>query len=199
VCGIARAALGAAHPIPWEELAANYDRVRERIARVVPGCEDMNRRVREAGGFVLPSAAGARAFRTGSGRAHFTLHDPPAHALPAGQLWMMTLRSHDQYNTTVYGNDDRYRGVRGDRRVVFLHADELAARGFAEGERVRIRSHWRGETRELAGFAVRAYDLPRGCAATYFPEANPLVPVDAVAARSGTPAYKSVAISLHRT
>jgi formate dehydrogenase major subunit len=197
VCGIARAALGPAHPIPWEKLADDYDTIRESIARVIPGCEDMNRRVREAGGFVLPSAAGARAFRTPSGRARFTLHEPPDLALPAGQLWLMTLRSHDQYNTTVYGHDDRYRGVYGDRRVVFLNADDVAALGLAEGERVRIRSHWLGETRELAGFAVRAYDLPRGCAAAYFPEANALVPVDAVAPRSGTPAYKSVPVSLH--
>jgi molybdopterin-dependent oxidoreductase alpha subunit len=197
VSGIARAALGPAHPIPWEKLADDYDAIRESIARVIPGCEDMNRRVREGGGFVLPSAAGARAFRTASGRAHFTLHEPPELGLPPGQLWLTTLRSHDQYNTTVYGHDDRYRSVRGDRRVVFLNREDAAALGLAEGERVRIRSHWRGETRELAGFAVHVYDLPRGCAGAYFPEANALVPVDAVAAKSGTPAYKSVPVSLH--
>ena len=102
VCGIARAALGPAHPFPWEEFASDYDRVRERIARVIPGFEDMNRRVREEGGFVLPSAAGTRAFRTGSGRAHFTVQAFPAHELPPEQLWLMTIRSHDQYNTTIY-------------------------------------------------------------------------------------------------
>ncbi|MGH9888558.1 MAG: molybdopterin dinucleotide binding domain-containing protein, partial [bacterium] len=105
---------------------------------------------------------------------------------------------HDQYNTTVYANDDRYRGIAGNRRVVLLHRDELASRGLEEGAQVELTSHWRGETRVLAGFRVRAYDLPRGCAAAYFPEANPLVPIDAVAAGSRTPSYKSVPVSLRR-
>jgi molybdopterin-dependent oxidoreductase alpha subunit len=196
VCGLARAALGTAHPFPWEAFAADYDRVRERIARVVPGCEDMNRRVRAEGGFVLPSGAGERAFKTGSGRAHFSVQAIPEHELPPGQLWLMTIRSHDQYNTTVYSDDDRYRGIAGDRRVVFLSRDDMAAQGLGEGERVELRSHWRGETRTLKGFSVRAYDLPRGCAAAYFPEANPLVPVNAFDAGSRTPAYKSLPISL---
>ncbi len=196
VSGIARAALGPAHPIPWQELAADYDRVRERIARVVPGFEDMNRRVREEGGFVLPSAAGARAFRTGSGRARFTVQPFPEHELPPGQLWLMTIRSHDQYNTTVYADDDRYRGVSGDRRVVFLNVEDMAAREIESGQRVAITSHFRGETRTLAGFRALEYDLPRGCAAAYFPEANPLVPIDAFAEGSRTPAYKSLPISL---
>jgi molybdopterin-dependent oxidoreductase alpha subunit len=196
VCGIARAALGPAHPFPWEEFAADYDRVRERIARVVPGFEDMNRRVREDGGFVLPSGAGTRAFKTGTGRARFTVQSPPDHALPSGQLWLMTLRSHDQYNTTIYADDDRYRGVVGDRRVVFLNRDDMTALGLEAGQRVALTSHFRGETRSLSGFRVRPYDLPRGCAAAYFPEANPLVPIDAFAQGSRTPAYKSLPISL---
>ncbi len=196
VCNIARAVLGPSHPFPWEQLSHDYDRVRERIARVVPGFEDMNRRVREEGGFVLPSAAGARAFRTGSGRAQFTVQAPPDHELPPDQLWLMTIRSHDQYNTTIYADDDRYRGVHGDRRVVFLNRDDMAARGLETGQRVALTSHFRGETRTLAGFRVLAYDLPRGCAAAYFPEANPLVPIDAFADGSRTPAYKSLPVSL---
>jgi len=193
--GIARAVLGERSPIPWAELAADYDRIRERIARVIPGFEDMNRRVREAGGFVLPSSAGARAFRTPSRRALFTVQTPPAAELPPGQLWLMTIRSHDQYNTTVYGEADRYRGVT-DRRTVLLHPDDLAAAGLEEGQAIELESHWRGETRKLAGFRAHAYDLPRGCAAAYFPEANALVPVGAHSPRSGTPAYKSVPITV---
>jgi anaerobic selenocysteine-containing dehydrogenase len=196
VCGIARAVLGGAKAIPWEELASDYDRVRERIARVVPGFEDMNRRVREEGGFVLQSAAGVRAFKTGSGRAQFTVQPLPEHALPAGQLWLMTIRSHDQYNTTIYADDDRYRGVAGDRRVVFVNRDDMAERDLEAGQRVELTSHFRGQTRSLAGFRVLPYDLPHGCAAAYFPEANPLVPVDAFAEGSRTPAYKSLPISL---
>jgi molybdopterin-dependent oxidoreductase alpha subunit len=196
VAGIAQAALGDSPNTPWSSFASDYDRIRERIARVIPGFEDMNRRVREDGGFVLPSGAGARSFRTPSGRAHFTVQSPPDASLPAGQLWMMTIRSHDQYNTTVYGDDDRNRGLRGERRVVLLHPDEIARAGLGEGQAVELTSHWRGETRSLRGFRVRAYDLPPGCAATYFPEANALVPVGAFAPRSRTPAYKSVPISL---
>src|SRR5262249_45227784 len=150
VAGIARAVLGEAS-IPWSALAGDYDRVRERIARVIPGFEDMNRRVREGGGFVLPSHASRRAFRTASGRAHFTVQEPPDSALPEGQLWMMTIRSHDQYNTTIYGDDDRYRGIRGERRVVLLHPDEIARAGLEPGQAVVLTSHWRGETRRLTG------------------------------------------------
>ncbi|MFI5314187.1 MAG: FdhF/YdeP family oxidoreductase [Myxococcota bacterium] len=196
VAGIAQAVLGPDARLPWPALASDYDRIRERIARVIPGFEDMNRRVREDGGFVLPSAAGARSFRTASGRAQFTVQDPPDAELPPGQLWMMTIRSHDQYNTTVYGDDDRYRGIRGERRVVLLSPAQIALAGLEAGQAVELTSHWRGETRSLRGFRVRAHDLPLGCAATYFPEANALVPVGAFAPRSRTPAYKSVAISL---
>ncbi|HXX48175.1 MAG TPA: molybdopterin-dependent oxidoreductase [Myxococcota bacterium] len=196
VAGLAHAALGDRHGLRWPELGADYDRIRERIARVIPGFEDMNARVRAQGGFVLPSAAHARAFRTASGRAHFAVQEPRDRSLPDGQLWMMTIRSHDQYNTTVYGSDDRYRGVRGGRRVVLLAAEEIARAGLAEGDLVAIRSHWHGEERTLSGFRVHAYDLPPGCAATYFPEANALVPVGAFAAGSRTPAYKSIPISL---
>jgi molybdopterin-dependent oxidoreductase alpha subunit len=195
VAGIARAVLGDSPSVPWTAFAADYDRIRERIARVIPGCEDMNRRVRAAGGFVLPSAAGQRAFRTASGRAQFTVQRPPDAALPPGQLWMMTIRSHDQYNTTVYGDDDRYRGI-SERRVVLLHPDELARAGLDDGQAVELTSHWRGETRTVRGFRAHAYDLPPGCAATYFPEANALVPVGSFASRSRTPAYKSVPISI---
>jgi formate dehydrogenase major subunit len=196
VAGLAQAALGERHGIPWRELAADYDRIRERIARVIPGFEDMNRRVREQGGFVLPSSAHARAFRTPSGRARFAVQDPPDLSLPEGRLWMMTIRSHDQYNTTVYGGGDRYRGVAGDRHVVLLAPEELARAGLVEGQRVALTSHWHGEQRTLGGFRVQAHDLPPGCAATYFPEANALVPVGSFAAGSRTPAYKSVPISI---
>jgi len=195
VAGIAAAALGESADTPWSAWSADYDRIRDHISRVIPGCEDMNRRVREGGGFVLPSAAAARAFRTGSGRAHFTVLDPPDVTLPAGQLWMMTIRSHNQFNTTVYDDEDRYRGL-SDRRVVLLHPDELARAGLEDGQAVELTSHWRGETRTLGGFRAHAYDLPLGCAATYFPEANALVPIAAHAPKSRTPAFKSVPISL---
>ena len=196
VAGMARAALGPDSAVPWEELAGDYDRIRERIARVVPGCEDMNRRVREPGGFVLPNGARTRDFPTPSGRARFTRHPLPPAALEPGQLLLMTLRSHDQFNTTVYSLDDRYRGIRGDRRVVFLNEDDVAEAGLEPDQRVDLTSHFGTETRTAHGFRVVPYDLPRRCAAAYFPEANPLVPVGSVADRSNTPTYKSVVITV---
>jgi molybdopterin-dependent oxidoreductase alpha subunit len=199
VAGLARAVLGAASRVPWEALVDDYDRIRERIERVIPGFEDYNRRVRQPGGFVLPSGARRRRFETPRGRALFTCHALPDLALGAGRLRLTTIRSHDQFNTTVYGLDDRYRGVRGERRVVFLHPQDAAERGLAEGDRVDLTSHFRGETRRVEAFRVVPYDLPRGCAAAYFPEANPLVPAADAAWGSNTPAYKSIEISLARS
>jgi molybdopterin-dependent oxidoreductase alpha subunit len=197
VAGLARAVLGPRSAVPWEELVADYDRIRERIERVVPGFEDYNRRVREPGGFVLPSGARRRVFETPSGRANFTVHELPDVSLAPGRLRLTTIRSHDQFNTTVYGFDDRYRGIAGDRRVVFMHPEDIAEQGLRPGDRVDLTSHFRGETRRVRSFRVVAYDLPRRCAATYFPEANPLVPVDSFAEGSRTPTYKSIEISVH--
>lgn len=194
VAGLARATLGAESRVPWEALASDYDRVRDRIARVVPGFEEMNRRVREPGGFVLPRPPAERRFDTPTGRAHFVVVPLPRPELAPGELVMMTVRGHDQYNTTVYDDDDRYRGIHGDRRVVLLHPDDLRERGLGEGDLVDLESRFGEQRRRVAGFRARAYDVPRGCAVTYFPEANPLVPVDQFADGSFTPAYKSVAI-----
>jgi molybdopterin-dependent oxidoreductase alpha subunit len=198
VAGLARATLGAADGVPWEAFGADYDLVRDRIARVVPGFDDFNRRVRASAGFVLPSGARTRAFDTPSGRAAFREIPLPDLPLGPGQLVLMTIRSHDQFNTTVYGDDDRYRGVSGDRRVVFLHAADLSERGLADGDAIDVTSHFEGEERVLRGFRTRSYDIPRGCAAAYFPEANALVPVRAFAHGSHTPAYKSVAVTIAR-
>jgi molybdopterin-dependent oxidoreductase alpha subunit len=200
VAGLARAALGGESRVPWEELVQDYDRIRDRIARVVPGCEDMNRRVREPGGFVLPRPPTERRFETTTGRAELRCVPLPRIDVPDGRLLLMTIRSHDQYNTTVYSDDDRYRGVRGDRRVVLVHPDDLRDLGFEEDEVVDVTSHTGGpkgeETRQVRGFRLKAYDVPRGCAAAYFPEANPLVPLAHHAERSLTPAYKSIVVSL---
>jgi anaerobic selenocysteine-containing dehydrogenase len=210
VAGLARAVLGASSfaqraegerrpaggEVPWALFASNYDRIRDAIERVVPGFRDYNRRVREPGGFVLPRGARTRRFDTADGRARFTVHALPEDAVATGRFRLTTLRSHDQFNTTIYGHDDRYRGIRGDRRVVFVHRDDLVAAGLAEGARVDLTSHFRGETRCLRGFRTVAYDVPRGCAAAYFPEANPLVALDSVAHGSHTPTYKSIEISI---
>ncbi|HTF32758.1 MAG TPA: FdhF/YdeP family oxidoreductase [Myxococcota bacterium] len=202
VAGLARAVLGEKNPVPWEALAGDYDRIREHIANVVSGFGQMNRRVREHGGMVLPvlpAGGKRRIFATASRRAHFTVHKLPQFALEPDQFLLTTLRSHDQFNTTIYSEDDRYRGIRGGRRVVFLHPEDVIAQGLRDGDRVDLTSHFAGEKRTVYGFRVVAYDLPRGCAAAYFPEANPLVPVGSVAEKSRTPTYKSIVISLLRS
>jgi molybdopterin-dependent oxidoreductase alpha subunit len=200
VCGLARATLGAGarSTVDWEALAADYDAIRDQIARVVPGFEGFNARVREPGGFHLPNAARERVFETATKKARFTVHPIPRHALLPGQLLMMTMRSHDQYNTTVYGLDDRYRGVHGGRRVVFLSPEDARERGLSHGDRVDLTSHFEDGERHARGFSVVVFHIPRGSAATYFPEANVLVPLGSVAEKSNTPASKSVVISVSR-
>ena len=177
--------------IRWSWLAEDYDRIRDLIAKVVPGAEDYNSRVRQPGGFYLPNAP-----REGNFRGKFTVHAAPRHELRPGELLMMTVRSHDQYNTTIYGDEDRYRGLKGDRRVILLNEADIAERGLRDGQTVDITSHFNGEARTVRRFTVVAYDIPRGCACTYFPEANALVPARHVARISNTPASKSVVITL---
>jgi anaerobic selenocysteine-containing dehydrogenase len=196
VARLAQATLGDRTTVDWEYLLADYDRIRERIERVVPGFADYNRRVREPGGFYLPSSARERVFNTASGRALFTTHDLPVHDLKPDQFLMMTIRSHDQFNTTIYGPDDRYRGIHNGRRVVLLNAEDIRLAGLQPKQRVDLISHFEGEERLANHFTVVPYDIPRRCAATYFPEANVLVPVRSVAEKSNTPASKSVVISI---
>ncbi|MBA3501668.1 MAG: molybdopterin-dependent oxidoreductase, partial [Deltaproteobacteria bacterium] len=192
-------ALGAAlfpGRLPWADLVADYDRVRDLIALVVPGFEGFNDRVRTPDGFQLPNVARDRSFASIGGRARFTISTPPDLSLPPGRLRMMTIRSHDQYNTTIYGLDDRYRGIHNERRIVFVHPDDIAAQGLVDRQVVDLVSEWTDGERVAEAFIVVPFDLPRGCAATYFPEANVLVPLDSVADRSNTPTSKSVVIRI---
>jgi len=196
VSRLARTTLGQRSSVDWEGLAIDYDRIRVRIERVVPGFEDYNVRVREPGGFYLPNAARDRVFNTKSGKAKFTIHDLTRLKLAPDQFLMMTIRSHDQFNTSVYSSNDRYRGIKGGRRVVFLNQQDLDALGLKPAQRVDLTSHFENEERTARRFAVVPYDIPRQCAATYFPEGNVLVPVRHVADKSNTPASKSVVISI---
>jgi molybdopterin-dependent oxidoreductase alpha subunit len=196
VARLARATLEHRTTVDWEALAGNYDKIREAIERVVPGFDDYNHRVRKPGGFYLPNAPRERVFNTESGRAQFTVHQLPEHNLGPDQFLMMTIRSHDQFNTSVYSLNDRYRGISNGRRVVFLNQDDIAAAGLRARQVVDLVSHFEGEERVARRFMVVPYDIPRRCAATYFPEANVLVPVRSVALKSNTPASKSVVISI---
>lgn len=196
VAKLARATLGQRSVVDWESLAADYDLIRERIGRVIPGFEDYNRRVREPGGFYLPNLAREGVFKTKTERANFTVHPLPRLNLARGQFLLMTMRSHDQYNTTIYGLDDRYRGIYNGRRVVLLNPLDVKEFGFEEGQAVDLTSHFEGEERCARRFTVVPYSIPRRCAAAYFPEANALVPVRSVAEKSNTPTSKSIVISI---
>ena len=196
VARLARATLEHRTTVNWEELVSNYDTIRDAIEQVVPGFDDYNARVRNAGGFHLPNAARNRVFNTQSGKAQFTVHELPHHDLGPDQFLMMTIRSHDQFNTSVYTANDRYRGISDNRRVVFLSEADIAAAGLRARQVVDLVSHFEGEERIAREFVVVPYDIPRRCAATYFPEANVLVPVRHVALKSNTPVSKSVVISI---
>ncbi|KYG08374.1 hypothetical protein BE21_24030, partial [Sorangium cellulosum] len=194
VAGLARATLGARSRVPWEALTADYDRIRDLIERTIDGFDDFNARVKDPRGFALPNAAARREFRTATGKANFLVHPLPRHELEPGELLMMTIRSHDQYNTTIYGLDDRYRGVHGGRRVVFMNAEDAAERGLAQGDLVDITSRFSDGERAARAFRVVLYTIPRGNVAAYFPEANVLVPLGSIADKSNTPASKSIVV-----
>ncbi|MEZ4756389.1 MAG: FdhF/YdeP family oxidoreductase [Flavobacteriales bacterium] len=198
VCGIATATLGDGVPVAWSELAYGYDRIRDEIASVIPGFHDFNQRVRKPDGFVLPNGArdGAR-FTTPTGRARFSIDAVPEWNVPNGRFMMMTIRTHDQFNTTIYGLDDHYRGIHGERRVVLMHAEDMRAAGLRERDRVDLFSHYEVE-RSAHDFFVLPYEIARGCVATYFPEANALVPLQLKAHKSGTPASKSVVVEVRK-
>jgi molybdopterin-dependent oxidoreductase alpha subunit len=203
ICQLARELLGPDHPVPWERFNADYDTIRDAIAAVVPGCADYNSRVRAPDGFQLPNGPrDSREFPTSTGKANFAVNELEWVPVPPGRLVLQTLRSHDQYNTTIYGLSDRYRGVEGGRRVVFVNPADLAEFGLTEGDRVDLVSEFAvdGETQERRAkdFMVVPYSTPAGNAAAYYPETNSLVPLDHVAARSNTPVSKAVVIRLER-
>jgi molybdopterin-dependent oxidoreductase alpha subunit len=196
VARLAVMTLGGSTKLDWHSLGTDYDRIRDLIAEVVPGFEDFNRRVRLPTGFVLPNAARERRWNTPVGAALFTVHPLPRLDTAPGQLVLTTVRTHDQFNTTVYDTNDRYRGIYGHRRVVMLHPDDMDERGLAEGQAVTLVSHFKGETRRASRFVAVPYDVPRGQAAAYFPEANVLVPADSYADKSRTPTSKAITITL---
>ncbi len=187
---------------PWLWLIEDYDRIRECISRVIDGFENFNTRVRQAGGFSLLNHAAQRNFRTNSKLAEFLTH-PLVHAETnskqydgADTLLLTTIRSHDQYNTTIYGFEDRYRGVSGSRRVCFISAIDLTRLGFRDGEVIDVISIWHDGERIAKNFSLREYDIPPGCIAAYYPETNALVPLDSFAIGARTPTSKSIRVRL---
>ncbi|MBO6659654.1 MAG: FdhF/YdeP family oxidoreductase [Roseivirga sp.] len=184
--------------IDWEGLASNYDNIRAAIEKVIPGFEQYNKKVRKPGGFYLPNGAREGKFNTTSGKAEFTVIDLPKHELAEDEFVMMTIRSHDQYNTTIYGLNDRYRGIYNERRVVMMNEEDMRDKGFKKGDVVNLTSHFNGIERRANQFIVLPYPIPRTNVATYFPEANALVPIDSFARKSMTPASKMVRIKIEK-
>ena len=181
----------------WLKFSNNYDNIRELMSRALFGFEDYNNRVRKENGFLLPNPPrDSRTFSTATGKANLLSHPLPDLSIPEGKFVMITIRSHDQYNTTIYDLNDRYRGVHGNRRVVLMNATDMIERGWKSRHIVDIVSHHNGVDRRSDGWHVVAYDIPRGNIATYFPEANVLVPLDSTAAKSNTPTSKWIVCSL---
>ncbi|QKV95557.1 FdhF/YdeP family oxidoreductase [Streptomyces sp. NA02950] len=201
VARLARRVLGPGSRTPWEDFEKDYASIRDRIAAVIPGFEDFNTRVSNPSGFALPHAPrDTRTFPTATGKANFTAAPVEYPAAPEGRLLLQTLRSHDQYNTTIYGLDDRYRGIKNGRRVVLVHPEDARGLGLDDGSYADLISEWTdGSERRATGFRVVHYPTARGCAASYYPETNVLVPLDATADTSNTPASKSVVIRLERS
>jgi molybdopterin-dependent oxidoreductase alpha subunit len=197
VCRLAHATLGTRTTVDWLALCANYDRIRDHIERTIPGFDDYNRRVREPGGFYLPNPPrDKQEFPTDTQRANFFVHPIPRIELRPGQLLLMSIRSHDQFNTTIYDDDDRYRGIYGGRRVIFLNPADIDALGLKDGQWVDLTSCFEGEQRQAFGFRVVPYEIPRKCAAAYYPETNPLVHIRNIAEGSNQPASKSIVITI---
>ena len=208
ICGIAQATLGS-HPVPWSALTEDYRRIRSLIEDVIPGFENFEEKLTAPGGFYLQNPAGQRCWNTSNGKANFVSHSLAA-PLPAevlekigskgagkADLVLQTLRSHDQYNTTVYGLNDRYRGVKGERHVLFAHLEDIHRLGFSDRQKVDIVSLWSDDVeRRVSGFSLIAFDIPKGQAAAYYPEANPLVPLESYGVGSFTPTSKYIAIRL---
>jgi molybdopterin-dependent oxidoreductase alpha subunit len=198
VTRLARAVLGDSVPVDWAGFEGNYDLIRDHISHVVPGFEKFNVQVRQKGGFILPNGPrDSRTFATKTGKAMLTVNELEALERPAGRLILQTMRSHDQFNTTIYSLNDRYRGIKNGRDVIFVNPDDLTELNLEDGQRVDIFSEWKDEPdRVLRGYRIVSYPTAKGCAAAYYPEANVLVPLSSAAVGSNTPVSKAVIVRL---
>lgn len=196
VAGLAKATLGPKHPVDWDACTGNYNLIRDLIEAVVPGFHSYNARIRR-GTFYLPNPPrDERRFETPSGKAVFKAHALSRTETPPGHFLLTTVRSHDQFNTTIYAEDDRYRGIYNGRRVIFMNEADIEAAGFVQGQLVDLTSHFKGTQRHAKTFMIAPYPLPRGCTAAYYPETNVLVPLESTADESNSPTSKSIVITL---
>lgn len=196
LCEIAHRVLGNRVEIDWLAWADNYDLIRDAISNVIPGFEDYNRRVRQDGGFYLPNGPRQREFPTPQGKAVFTVNPIPPEEVGPGQFAMTTVRSHDQFNTTIYGPHDRYRGIYNARQVVMMNQADMTELGLQSEQAVNVTSHFEGRQRKVCGFKVVPYPIPRQCVAMYYPEANPLIPMESTDEFSNCPSFKHTVVTV---
>jgi molybdopterin-dependent oxidoreductase alpha subunit len=199
IAQLGKATLGPRTTVDWDKMAANYDNIRDSISRVIQGCENYNTDVRKPGGFYLPNPPHEGKFPTTSGKAQFKTSKLEKIDLKEWQLLLTTIRSHNQFNTTIYDYTDRYRGINGERRVIFLNPDDMVKHKLGTGQVVDLTSHFDDGERHAHRFIVVPYPIPKSCAAAYFPEANPLVPLGSIAEKSETPTSKSIIITIQPT
>jgi len=193
ICSVGRETFGDAF---WQPMIDDYGVIRDHIEATIDGFEGYNRRIEKPGGFYLPNGPRERIFETSDGKAHLTANETANVEVPEGHFMMSTVRSHDQYNSTIYGLEDRYRGIHGGRRVVFASAKDLKEQGLKDGDMVDLVSIYEGQERRAPNFRVVAYDHARGCVSTYFPEANQLIALDNTVKESNTPVSKSTIIRM---
>jgi len=200
VCRLAKETLANRTKVDWEKYESNYDHIRDLIAKVIPGCEDYNKKVRKPGGFYLPNDPREGKFKTEKHgeKAAFSVVEVPEEKLDADDYIMMSIRSHDQFNTTIYGLEDRYRGIHNERRVIFMNPKDIALGGFQSGEKVDLFNYGGGVARVARLFVIVPYNIPERNTATYYPETNVLVPIDSVALGSNTPVSKRVIIKIRK-
>tara|TARA_A100000171_G_C2100860_1_gene129593 strand:- start:338 stop:1075 length:738 start_codon:yes stop_codon:yes gene_type:complete len=197
VCQLAMATLKNSK-VDWEKYLQHYDHIRDSIEECIPGFENYNQRVRQPSGFYLPNGARDNSYNTTSGKANFSISNSEAIVLAEGELLMMTIRSHDQFNTTIYGLNDRYRGIFNERRLILMHPKDIERYQLKERDVVDLYNFHNNTERVAHKFIVLSYNIPEKCCATYFPEANVLVPLNSTADKSNTPTSKSVIIKLKK-
>ena len=198
VCRLAKATIGTRTKINWDKYAQHYDQIREDIELVIPGFDQYNKRVRQPGGFYLPNANREGRFVTPSEKAQFNCATPSITQLAENELMMMTIRSHDQFNTTIYGLDDRYRGIYNERRVILMNEDDMQHQNLKSGDIVNLKNNQDGIERIAKNFIIIPYPIPKSCTATYYPETNVLIPITSTALKSNTPISKLVIITLEK-
>ncbi|HEY9002866.1 MAG TPA: FdhF/YdeP family oxidoreductase [Mucilaginibacter sp.] len=200
ICRLAKETIGNRTKVDWAKYESNYDHVRDLIAKVIPGCEDYNRKIRKPGGFYLPNGPREGKFKTEKygDKAAFSVVHVPEEKLEPDDYIMMSIRSHDQFNTTIYGLEDRYRGIHNERRVIFMNPKDIALGGFQSGEKVDLFNYGGGTARVARLFIIVPYNIPERNTATYYPETNVLVPINSVATESNTPVSKRVVIKIRK-